>query len=63
MKEGMEVRVLPTQTRRMGHLGRPATLLELPTRPRGRARVRFVAGGTAMVPIGRIVKGRTIAKG
>lgn len=57
MKVGMEVRVLPIHRRGRAGQGRAATVLEVPTTNRGRARVRFTgSGGTARVPIGRIVK-------
>jgi len=51
----MQVRVLPVHGRRQRHEGRPATVLELPTESRGRARVAFAAGGTAKVPIARLI--------
>jgi hypothetical protein len=59
MKVGMAVKVMPAHRRsRRGRRleGRAATVLELPTESRGRARVRFAAGGTARVSIGRLIK-------
>lgn len=51
----MGIRVLPPR-RGVRHPSYLAEVVELPTQPRGRARVKFGGGRTALVPLWRLVK-------
>lgn len=55
MKVGMAIRVLPARRgyRHPSYLGE---VVALPTEGRGKARVRFGGGRTALVPLWRLVK-------